>query len=49
VLSKDTHHTVVRFAPPLVITREQLDEAVKAIRAAFAEALNERHAAPGHG
>jgi ornithine--oxo-acid transaminase len=49
VLSKDTHQTVVRFAPPLVISREQLDEALTAIRAAFAEALNEHHAAPGHG
>jgi ornithine--oxo-acid transaminase len=38
ILSKDTHQTVVRFAPPLVITREELDEALKAIAAAFAEA-----------
>ena len=30
VLSKDTHHTVVRLAPPLVITREQVDFAVDA-------------------
>jgi len=28
VLSKETHETVVRFAPPLVITREELDSAV---------------------
>jgi ornithine--oxo-acid transaminase len=49
VLSKDTHQTVVRFAPPLVISREELDEALIAIRAAFDEAFNERHAAPGHG
>jgi ornithine--oxo-acid transaminase len=45
VLSKDTHHTVVRFAPPLVITREELDEALEAIRRAFAEIVPERHAA----
>jgi ornithine--oxo-acid transaminase len=32
VLSKDTHHTVVRLAPPLVITREQIDFAVAAMR-----------------
>ncbi|HJV61345.1 MAG TPA: ornithine--oxo-acid transaminase [Albitalea sp.] len=32
VLSKDTHHTVVRLAPPLVIEREQIDFAVAAIR-----------------
>lgn len=25
VLSKDTHHTVIRFAPPLTITREEID------------------------
>ena len=31
VLSKDTHHTVVRFAPPLVIDREQIDFAVSAV------------------
>lgn len=32
VLSKDTHGTVVRFAPPLVITREAINQAVAAIR-----------------
>lgn len=37
VLTKDTHNTVLRFAPPLVVTREQLDEALAAIRATFAE------------
>lgn len=31
VLSKDTHHTVVRFAPPLIIQREQIDFAVAAV------------------
>jgi len=31
ILSKDTHHTVVRFAPPLVIDREQIDFAVAAV------------------
>jgi ornithine--oxo-acid transaminase len=33
VLSKETHETVVRLAPPLVITREQLDWAVAQLRA----------------
>jgi ornithine--oxo-acid transaminase len=28
VLSKETHHTVVRLAPPLVITRDDLDLAI---------------------
>ncbi len=25
MLAKDTHGTVIRFAPPLVITREEID------------------------
>jgi ornithine--oxo-acid transaminase len=25
ILTKDTHGTVLRFAPPLTITREELD------------------------
>jgi ornithine--oxo-acid transaminase len=37
VISKDTHGTVVRFAPPLVIDREQIDWAVEQVRAVFAE------------
>jgi ornithine--oxo-acid transaminase len=32
VLTKDTHHTVVRLAPPLVIEREQIDAAVAALQ-----------------
>ena len=35
VLSKDTHDTVVRFAPPLVITEAQIDEAVDALARAL--------------
>ena len=35
VLTKDTHRDVVRFAPPLVITRDQVDAAVEHIQAAF--------------
>jgi ornithine--oxo-acid transaminase len=37
ILSKDTHGTVVRFAPPLVIERDALDWAVEEVRAVFAE------------
>jgi len=37
VLSKDTHHTVVRFAPPLIVSRAQIDEAVMALRAVLAD------------
>ena len=36
MLSKDTHGTVVRIAPPLVIAREDLAWAVGEIRAAWA-------------
>ena len=37
VLSKDTHGTVIRFAPPLTIKKTELDIAVKALKAALAE------------
>ncbi|CAN5505923.1 ornithine--oxo-acid transaminase [soil metagenome] len=36
VLSKDTHDTVVRIAPPLVITDDELDSGLDAIEAVFA-------------
>lgn len=35
ILSKDTHHTVVRFAPPLTITALQIDDALKTIQSIF--------------
>lgn len=31
ILAKDTHSTAIRFAPPLIITREQIDWALKII------------------
>jgi ornithine--oxo-acid transaminase len=37
ILSKETHETVVRLAPPLVITREQVDWAVERIAAVLKE------------
>jgi ornithine--oxo-acid transaminase len=37
VLSKDTHGTVARFAPPLIIDREQIDWGVERIREALRE------------
>jgi ornithine--oxo-acid transaminase len=37
VLSKDTHGTVVRFAPPLVVERDDIDWAVEQVRAVFDE------------
>jgi ornithine--oxo-acid transaminase len=38
VLSKDTHGTVLRFAPPLTITREELDWGMERIERVFATA-----------
>ena len=35
ILSKDTHDTVVRFAPPLIITANDIDAALEAIRHTF--------------
>ena len=40
LLTKDTHGTVVRFAPPLVITRAEIDWAVEQVRAVFTELGN---------
>jgi ornithine--oxo-acid transaminase len=37
ILSKETHETVVRLAPPLVVTREQLDWAVERIAQVLGE------------
>ncbi|MHB1949449.1 MAG: ornithine--oxo-acid transaminase [Gammaproteobacteria bacterium] len=38
VLSKDTHSTVMRLAPPLIITREQLDQVISAITRVLSKA-----------
>lgn len=35
LLCKETHHTVVRFAPPLTITREEVDWALERIERVF--------------
>lgn len=32
LLAKPTHGNIIRFAPPLVLTREQLDECIAIIR-----------------
>jgi ornithine--oxo-acid transaminase len=37
LLSKETHETVVRLAPPLVISREQIDWAITQVREVFGE------------
>ncbi len=38
VLTKDTHGTVIRLAPPLIITKEQIDDVVFAITNVLSEA-----------
>ena len=35
ILSKETHHTVVRFAPPLMITKSEVDYALEIIKEVF--------------
>jgi ornithine--oxo-acid transaminase len=37
MLAKPTHEHIIRFAPPLVITKEQIDESVEIIRKTLAE------------
>lgn len=37
VLCKDTHGTVIRLAPPLIITKEQIDEVVNALTCVLKE------------
>jgi ornithine--oxo-acid transaminase len=41
VLTKETHGTVIRLAPPLVITKEQLDVVISALKNVLAEAEHE--------
>lgn len=36
LLCKETHDWIIRFAPPLVITREEIDQALKTIQEVFA-------------
>lgn len=37
ILTKETHKTAIRFAPPLIITQSQIDEAMEKIRHVFGE------------
>jgi ornithine--oxo-acid transaminase len=37
LLCKETHDTVIRFAPPLVITKEELDWAIERVKKVFAQ------------
>jgi ornithine--oxo-acid transaminase len=40
ILCKETHHVVLRFAPPLVITRDEMDWALTRIEKVFATLKN---------
>lgn len=40
VLSKDTHGTVIRFAPPLTITRDEIDWGMERVERVFARAVH---------
>jgi ornithine--oxo-acid transaminase len=40
VLSKDTHGTVLRFAPPLTIAREEIDWGLERIERVFTAATS---------
>ena len=42
VIAKDTHEKTIRLAPPLVISREELDQAIDALVDALAEARAEK-------
>jgi ornithine--oxo-acid transaminase len=44
VLSKDTHGTVLRFAPPLTITREEIDWGMERIERVFAQGVTRKAA-----
>lgn len=42
ILTKETHETVVRLAPPLIIERDQIDWAVEQLSRVFCELANSR-------
>ena len=44
LLSKETHHTVIRIAPPLVITERQIDHAVNILRRVLSQLRRARRA-----
>jgi ornithine--oxo-acid transaminase len=49
VLSNATHHTVVRLAPPLVIARQDLDDALDRFEEVVSEFGEMHHPPPGMG
>ncbi|MCC2666547.1 MAG: rocD [Gammaproteobacteria bacterium] len=38
ILTKETHHTVIRLAPPLIITQEQIDQVIAVITQVLTQA-----------
>jgi len=40
ILCKETHETVIRFAPPLVITKEEIEWALEIITATLTQIEN---------
>jgi ornithine--oxo-acid transaminase len=48
ILSKETHETVVRFAPPLVISKAEIDQALSAIRSTFDSISSPHSKGEGH-
>jgi ornithine--oxo-acid transaminase len=46
VLTKETHHTVIRFAPPLIITKEQIDTVIAALKQVLMTQKEMAHAQP---
>lgn len=41
VLTKETHHTVIRLAPPLIINKEQMDHVIHVITSVLSQAEKE--------
>jgi len=39
ILTKETHKTVIRFAPPLIIGKKEIDETVKILKMIFSEMI----------
>ena len=42
ILSKETHETVIRFAPPLIVSKEDIDWAVNIIKETLDEIVSEK-------
>ena len=40
ILAKETHSTVIRFAPPLIITKDQIDYALIIIKKVLSKYAN---------